>query len=170
MNNIDLLIITGSPGSGKSSIARALSDHLQLQEVAHAVIELDDLAKIYPRSLTCIMYTNLASIWPNYERLGEIKLIIATYLQAGELEIVKKAAPAKRLTVCEISAPYEELKRRIARREASGSRRKQLLYFVENYSSNHVEAAEVDLKVINQGTHGVSESVSIIIKEIGWPQ
>jgi tRNA uridine 5-carbamoylmethylation protein Kti12 len=67
MNKVDLLILNGPPAAGKSSLAKALAEHLRTNKIKHAIIELDDLARIYPLSLIDIMYKNLAAIWPNYK-------------------------------------------------------------------------------------------------------
>ncbi len=168
MNNIDLLILTGAPGAGKSTVANALSEHLREREGTHAVLELDDLAKIYPLSLQNIMYRNLAAIWPNYVGLGEVKVIMPTYLQSGELEVVKNVAPVKRLSVCEVTVPQEELSRRITDRELDGLRRTRLLEYVGNYAVNRVEEKSIDLRV---STHNFSteETVIEIVEKLAWP-
>ncbi len=105
MNTIDLLILQGPPAADKSSIAKEIAKELRSREIMHAIIELDDLAKIYPLSHLDIMYKNLAAMWPNYTSLGGIKVIIPTYLQTGEREIVLEAAPAERTTICEVTVP-----------------------------------------------------------------
>lgn len=59
------------------------------------------------------MYKNLAAMWPNYAEIEIMKVIIPTYLQKGELEIVMNAAPAKKTQVCEVLAPVKILEERI---------------------------------------------------------
>jgi len=149
MNQIQLLILQGPPGAGKSTIAKAIATQLRDAYLSHAVIELDDLARIYPRENLHIMYDNLAAMWPNYEKLGNIKVILPTYLQKGELEIVRQAAPAERLTLCEIIAPQDEIHDRIKRRDIDLATQKRLLQFVNGYSENRAEDNRVSFKVFN---------------------
>lgn len=168
MNNIDLLILTGAPGAGKSTVANALSGHLRELEVTHAVIELDDLAKIYPLTLQSFMYRNLAAIWPNYEALDEIKVIIPTYLQTGEFAIVREAAPASSLRVCELTVSRQELKRRIIDRERDEPRRQRLLEYIANYSRNSIEEEFVDFKVATSNFNA-QQVAAEIVRILNWP-
>jgi cellulose biosynthesis protein BcsQ len=148
-NDLKVLILHGPPAAGKTSLAATLAAFLRKKEVKHAVIDMDYLAKIYPRDLIDIMYINLASIWPNYVNLGDIKIIIPTYLQKGELEIVMNAAPAKKTIACEVTAPMEELERRIAAREQDEVYRKLHLNYLHKYPENGPLPGQIDFQVIN---------------------
>lgn len=166
-NNIEVLILHGPPAAGKTSLSVALASHLRKKEVTHAVIDMDYLAKIYPRSLIDIMYTNLASIWPNYVNLGGIKIIIPTYLQKGELEIVMNAAPAKRTVVCEVTAPVQELEQRIIAREKDEVYRKLHLSYLHKYPENGPSPDQIDFQVINHGKTQ-DETALEILQNLGW--
>ncbi len=166
-NKIDLLILHGPPGAGKSSIAKTIAAELRSAKIMHTIIELDDLAKIYPRTLLHIMYENLAAIWPNYEKLGEIKVIIPTYLQKGEYEIVRQATPAKRQTLCEITVPQEELISRINQRENDEAVQKRLAHFVNGYQENRAEDKYVDMRVANDN-RDLQTIAKEIINKLGW--
>lgn len=167
MNNIELLILHGPPAAGKTSLAATLSALLRKKEVKHAVIDMDYLAKIYPRSLLDIMYTNLASIWPNYEKLGDIKVIVPTYLQKGELEIVTGAAPAEKTIVCEVTAPTEILEDRIVNREKDEIYQKLHLDYLHKYPENGPSPSQIDFQVINH-TKTQDETALEIIHHVGW--
>ncbi len=167
MNDIEILILHGPPAAGKTSLAATMAAQLRQKDVKHAVIDMDYLAKIYPRSLIDIMYTNLASIWPNYENLGNIKIIIPTYLQKGELEIVMSAAPAKKTVVCEVTAPIEELERRISAREQDETYRKLHLDYLHKYPENGPLPNQIDFRVVNHGKTQ-DEAVFEILGNAGW--
>jgi guanylate kinase len=167
MNNIELLILHGPPGAGKTSIASTMAKLLRDYDVKHTVIDMDYLAKIYPLNLIGIMYKNLAAIWPNYVELGDIKVIMPTYLQKGELEIVMSAAPAMKTIVCEVTAPAAELKRRISIRETDDAQRERHLNYLYDYSNNGPKKEQIDFQVIN---HNITEerAADDIIKRVGW--
>jgi len=167
MNKIDLLILHGPPGAGKSSIAKAIAADLRKAEITHTVIELDDLARIYPLELLHLMYDNLAAIWPNYEKIGDVKIIIPTYLQKGEFEIVRAAAPAKRLTLCEVSVPQKELLSRITKREIDKAVQARLANYIDAYRENRAEDEYVDLCVVNHGKE-LQEVAKEITHALGW--
>jgi predicted kinase len=170
MNNIDLLILHGPPGAGKSTLAKAIATHLKKDKLRHVVIELDDLANIYPLSLKGIMYKNLAAIWPNYVGLGDIKIIIPTYLQLNELEIIKNIAPAKNFSVCEITAPKLELQRRITEREPSEDLRKRLLGYIDDFAVNSPEDKFINFKISNHNKNAENIAFEIIQKSNWNPQ
>jgi predicted kinase len=169
MNKIDLLILQGPPGAGKSTIARVISEQLNKQDCPNAILELDDLAKIYPISLVSIMYKNLAAIWPNYLALNQIKIIIPTYMQSGEREIILKVAPAKHTTICEINVPVSELELRIKAREQNPSVKKRLLGYVSNYSINRTADDFIDFQFTNYNVPPREISLEIM-KKISWLQ
>lgn len=167
MNSIDLLILDGPPAVGKSSIAKAMAEKLKACDICHAVIEMDELARVFPSSLMEVMYKNLAAIWPNYEVLGDIKIIIPTYMQAGELELVADAAPAKRTTICEVVAPYEESVERITKREINEADRQRHIDYIKGYSANKTPEDHITFRVINSA-RSVEDAAQEILDKLGW--
>lgn len=169
MNDIELLILHGPPGAGKTSIAQAMSELLRQQDIANAVIDMDYLAKIYPRKHIGIMYKNLASIWPNYKSIGNLKVIIPTYMQIGEYEIVTSAAPAKKTQVCEILAPINILEERIKAREKREFQIKLHLDYLYQYASNGPTPEQISFQVSNHNKNK-EQSALEIIQKAGWMQ
>ena len=167
MNSLDLLILHGPPAAGKSSIARAMAGTLREHDIPHAVIEMDDLARIYPLSHIGIMYKNLAAIWPNYVALGAMKIIIPTYLQKGEYETVCAAAPAQRTTLCEVTAPTADLQARIVKRERDEATIQLLTNYLIGYPENRTPDQLVDFKVANFETTA-EEVARDILMQVEW--
>jgi ABC-type ATPase involved in cell division len=167
MNEIELLILHGPAGAGKTSVSQTMSELLRQQDVAHAVIDLDYLAKVYPRKHISIMYKNLASIWPNYKALGKIKIIIPTYLQKGELEIVMNAAPAKKTQVCEVLAPMAVLEERIKAREKRKFQVNLHLDYLRGYESNGPQKEQISFQVINHD-RTLEQTALEIVQKAQW--
>jgi hypothetical protein len=164
MSDIELLILHGPPGAGKTSISQTMSELLRQQDTANAIIDLDYLAKIYPRKYVGIMYKNLASIWPNYQEIGNIKVIIPTYLQKDELEIVMSAAPANRTQVCEVLAPMEVLEERIKAREKREFQIRLHLDYLYQYSHNGPNREQIAFQATNHDKTKEQTAVEILQK------
>ena len=167
MKNTELLILHGPPGSGKTSIAQTMSELLRQKDITNAIIDLDYLAKIYPRKYIGIMYKNLTAIWPNYAEVESIKVIIPTYLQKGELEIVMNAAPAEKTQVCEVLAPIEILEERIKAREKREFQIKLHLDYLYQYEGNGPDKKQISFQVINY-SKTKAQTATEILQKAGW--
>lgn len=85
---MELLLITGPAGVGKSTLCWEMSAQLAAAEVAHAVIETDELDRVYPRPTSQdlnriqpgtidVSTINLAAIWSTYRALGHTRLVMS---------------------------------------------------------------------------------------------
>jgi hypothetical protein len=108
-----LLIITGTMGSGKTSVLAEASDILRLHQIPHAQIDLDALGGAYipghPHDDT--MYENLASVSQNYARLGLSRFLIARAIESrGDLDRCCAAVSATTIRVCRLVASKETVR------------------------------------------------------------
>jgi hypothetical protein len=94
-----LLIITGSMGSGKTSVLAEASDILALRHIVHAAIDLDALGLAHLPSAAGndgVMYRNLESVCKNYAALGVTRLLLARAMESREeLELCKGIVSAR---------------------------------------------------------------------------
>ncbi|MEO6761357.1 MAG: P-loop NTPase fold protein [Candidatus Saccharimonadales bacterium] len=170
MNNISVLLLNGAPGSGKSTLANEISEQLRKADVAHAVIDLDEFALIYPSEVhlrNSLKWKNLASVWPNYAELGELKVIIPILIDTTEdLAAIKRAAPGKSFVVCALSAPLSILKERVTERESNEYWRARLRSLVEGYQKRD-KGEFADFRVT---THDktITETTRGIARRVGW--
>jgi hypothetical protein len=167
VNGIELLILHGPPGSGKTTVSQTMGELLGQHGITNAVIDLDYLAKIYPRKHIGIMYKNLASIWPNFQKIDNIKIIIPTYLQKGEFEIVTDAAPAYKTLVCEVLAPIEVLEERIKEREKEEFQIELHLDYLYQYPDNGPDKDQIDFQVTNH-EQSTEQTAMEILQKAGW--
>lgn len=163
-----MLVLHGSPGSGKSTLSRAISERLRVTEVPHAVIDLDEISLIHPGRGHDFAIGNLAALWPNYTATPPIKVILPTVI-ADEEELVRfrAAVPATTFVVCELVAPLAVLKERVTEREEGEFWRSRLRDFVDLHHSR------TDLDRIRDfavSTHGktVDEAAAEVIAKAGW--
>jgi adenylylsulfate kinase-like enzyme len=171
MNTVDILILSGSPGSGKSTLTEAISEKLRENGTKHAVIDFDALARVSPTDIAssnALNWKNLAAIWPNYVALGNIKVIIPKVIDtASDLEALKRAAPAKSITICELIAPLNVLKERVTKREPNEYWQKRLQNLVESYERGSNDRKVCDFTI---STHNKSmdEAAEEILERVGW--
>jgi len=115
-----VIVISGSMGSGKSTVLAEASDLLAARDVVHAAIDLDALGIAHapeeaPRDLT---YRNLASIWENYAAVGVRRLLLAAAVESrAELDRIQHAIPDSAVVVCRLKARLETMRQRVSMRE-----------------------------------------------------
>jgi chloramphenicol 3-O-phosphotransferase len=131
----DVLALHGSPGAGKSTLARALALTLAESDTPWGVIDLDELSLIHPYPGRFFPRENLRAIWPNYVAAApDIKLIIPTvFADEREVELLRAVLPGARLMICELTAPVEILKQRVTEREPTEEMAAGLRSWVDIY-------------------------------------
>lgn len=113
-----VVLITGGPGTGKSSVASALGTLLEVDEVRYGAIETEQLAWGWPWLSLEESLAQLEAIVTLQRQGGrDLFLIVATTETQAELGGVLDAARAsRRLVVC-LTAPAELAAQRVFERE-----------------------------------------------------
>lgn len=168
MSDVDVLVLHGSPGSGKTTLSRALSELLREAELAHAVVDLDDLSLVFPSPDRSFARNNLKAIWPNYAALPDVRLILPTVIaDEEELEQLRGALPGSRVVVCELTAPLAVLKERVAWREPNDFWRQRLREFVDLFHSRS-DLEEIRDFCVSTHNRPIEESAGEVIAKAGW--
>jgi predicted kinase len=168
VNGVEVLVLHGSPGSGKTTVSKAMAELLRVADTAHAVIDLDDLSKIYPRQRRSFARDNLKAIWPNYAAVPELKVVIPGVIaDEQEREELRAAVPGARFVVCELTAPEAVLKNRVTEREPNEFWQRRLRDFVELY---HRRSDLTRIRDFQVETHGrsVDEAAREVVEKAGW--
>ena len=82
MNDTEVLVLNGSPGSGKNTLATAVAELLRRMGIAHAVIDVDEVGRIYPELGSSFGRNNLRAMWPNYAAISNLKVILAVCIDS----------------------------------------------------------------------------------------
>jgi hypothetical protein len=112
------LILTGAPGTGKSSVLDALSTLLEIKQTAFGAIEAEQLARGWPWLASSEWLPQLASVIALQHSAGrDLFLVVATTETQSELRGVIEALSVDRVIVVCLVAPPEVVAGRIADRE-----------------------------------------------------
>lgn len=154
------VLLTGTSGVGKSTVASEVFELLVAKERGAAFIDLDALAKCDAGEDdgffgSVVMAENLASVWPNYRRRGVTKLVLARAVpDLVELERVRTSLPDVRLTVALIVANAEQLRTRLSTRD-HGERAGRYLAGAVELQDRMQQAGVADFTINNDGGRSV---------------
>jgi gluconate kinase len=130
---VEVLLIAGRSGVGKTSIALMVSARLQASGVAHCHVEGDNLDAAYPKPPddprgTKLTEANLRALWSNYARIGHRRLIFANTVSVLERDLIVRAVGGNARTVgVLLSATDDTVARRLAGRESGDELRRHLI-------------------------------------------
>ena len=167
-NNIEVLVLNGSPGSGKSTLANAISEQLRQMDIAHAVIDVDELGRIFPELGSSLGWSNLRAIWPNYAAMSTLKVIIPVCIDSKQdLEVLRNAAPSKEFIICELVANESTLKDRVTKREPNEYWQGKLRTLVDRHISKDLSDKFADFRV-RTDDKSIDDTVREILEYLGW--
>lgn len=168
MNDVEVLVLHGSPGSGKTTLARAIAELLRTAGRAHAVIDLDDLSLIYPDRGRSFARDNLRAIWPNYAAVLQLKVVIPSVIaDEQERQQLRAAVPGARFSVCELVAPEAVLKDRVTAREPNEYWQQQLRDFVDLYH-RRTDLAKIRDFQVQTHDRSTDEAARDVLEKAGW--
>jgi len=168
VDKVDVLVLHGSPGAGKTTLARAISELLREADLAHGVIDLDELSIVHPHPGRSFARENLRAIWPRYAAIPGLRLLLPSVIaDEEELALLRAALPGANLAVCELTAPEAVLKARVTAREPNEFWRAGLRRWVDVFH------ARDDLHRIRDflvSTHDKSEQDTAreVVDKVGW--
>jgi hypothetical protein len=167
---IELLLITGTMGAGKSTVMAEASDLLERERIEHAAVDVDFLGLAYIRSTLTnhdAMYANLKCICGNYARLGARRFLLVRAVEnRAELERCRKAVGADKVIVCRLTASMPALIERVTRRE-TGILQAEYVARVETLNAILDRAGLEDFTVVNEN-RPVTEVAREMLARAGW--
>lgn len=168
MRTTPVLILHGSPGSGKTTLSASVSEQLRQADQTHAVIDLDDLNLIHPAQGRSFSHQNLKAIWPNYTAVPQIKVMIPTVIaDTTDYQSLQNAIPGANIMICELTAPKSILIDRVTAREPNAYWQNRLKKWVDIYHQRDASQKFGDFQV---STHekSIAETATEIIQKAGW--
>jgi DNA polymerase III delta prime subunit len=167
----ELVLICGPAGVGKSSAAIEVSERLQREGVAHALIDTDELDRIYPvpQDLAHVTERNVAFMWQGFHERGIRRLILVGVLldRASELSWIRRAIPDTRMTIIRLVAAEATLVDRIRRREIGSGFEAQLGRTREQLLALEQEPP-TDALILPTDGATIGQIAQAIIDRSGW--
>lgn len=128
-DKIPVLVISGTVGVGKSSVASEISDILISRGISHGVIDLDYLRHAFPRPPddpfhTALGYKNLSQIAKNYRDANVTRLIIPNVVEEKtDIDKIRNAIPGADILVVRLRGKLDTIQERLKKREIGTSLR-----------------------------------------------
>lgn len=118
------LLINGTVGVGKTTVAEAVGGLLADAGIPHAVVDLDWLRKSWPapprdRFNFGMMLRNLRSVTGHYLDAGATRLVLAGVIEDQDERKLLADAVGVELTVCRLRADLSIIHQRLAQRHDS---------------------------------------------------
>jgi predicted kinase len=165
-----LLIITGSMGSGKTTVMFEAADLLAARNIPHAAIDLDALGTAHlPTRVQDhgLMYLNLRSVWENYAEAGLKRLLLARAIESREeLECCQKAVKAQSVAVCRLTATIQTMEGRVQRRE-KGALQNSFVARVAELNAI-LDRARLEDFVLSNENRSVTDTALEMLARSGW--
>lgn len=177
---MQLLLITGPAGVGKSTVCWEMSARLATAQVAHAVVETDELDRVFPRpepgeldriqpGTIDVSSINLAAIWSTYRALGHTRLIMSGVMMHLRFDRrwILAAIPDARITVVRMMASEPALLARLARREVGSGAEDQVQRTLGQARRMAGEDTE-GLIVLHTDGRRPAELAQTILEKVDW--
>jgi hypothetical protein len=153
------VVVTGAPGAGKTVTLTALSDALADDEVAHAAVDVDNVAWAFPFPDVAERCAHLRAWCELHRRAGHDVVLVAEVIESpAHLGDVLAAVGADDHLLVRLDADPATLRRRITAREPPGW---SSLAWLQDYA----ERSLVPLAGLD-GVHLVADSVRLSSAEI----
>ena len=166
------VLLTGTIGAGKSSVAARTSEILHAAGLRHGLVEFDGLAEIYPPAddddpfNMRLAFHNLRLLLPTFISAGARHLIVSATIESrAQLDEARIALRPYDVTVALITAPPNVVAERIRRRE-HGALLDDFLARTDALATTIAGAGVADLEVHNDGS--VTDAAEELLARLGW--
>jgi len=125
--HVQVVIVTGPVGSGKTTTMWALGDLLSAHHIPHAVLDVDQVRRFYPvppddRFGARLGLRNVQAVAANYRDGGARALVLADVIEhQRNVDDYKRAIPDTDVTVVRLDVPTDTILDRLERRESTST-------------------------------------------------
>lgn len=167
------LLITGTVGVGKTTVAEAVSKRLGDRRVTNAVIDLDWLRQWWPAPPDdpfnfALMLHNLRSVARNYLAAGAVRLVLAGVVEDQEGRKLCGDAVGIELAVCRLHVDLTVNHQRLSRRHENEPEALQWHLARSGELAGILDQAKVEDFTVDATTRSVPEVAAAVIEAAGW--
>jgi adenylylsulfate kinase-like enzyme len=167
------LLVTGTVGSGKTSVADAVGDLLADAHIPNAVIDLDWLRRSWPRppddpfNVNMIL-RNLRPVARNYLDAGAVRLVLAGVVESLEERQLYHDAVGVDLVVCRLRVDLPTVRQRLAERHDVDAARLRWHLDRSGELDSILDRAGVQDLTVDAASGSVTEIAAAVVSAVGW--
>ena len=168
-----MLLLAGRSGVGKTSVGYEISELLAAAEVAHVLVDGDNLSAGYPKPAgdphgSGLTEANLGALWANYAATGQRRVVyVNTVAVLQAAMVVRAVGGSARVVAVLLTAGDDVVGGRLAAREIGST----LQVHVQGSATMAVRLeAEASASVVRVATGGrtVVEIAAEVVAATGW--
>jgi shikimate kinase len=168
VENFNVLFLHGSPGAGKTTLARAVAEILREADLAYGVVDLDEISLVHPGQGRSFARENLRAIWPRYAAVPGLRLLLSGVIaDEEELVLLRDALPGANLAVCELTAPETVLKERVTARAPNEFWQEGLRRWVDVFHARN-DLDKVRDFLVSTHERSQEDAAREVIEKVGW--
>ena len=167
--SVHVIVITGSMGSGKTTVLGEASDLLSAADIPHGLIDLDALGVVGVADVIAahLQYRHLAAVYSHLVAAGITRVLLAEAIESRtELERIAAAMRGAALVVCRLTASIATMEARLRVREP-GILREQFVARAGELDHILARVALEDFTISNDG-RPVTDVARELLQRAGW--
>lgn len=173
MSPVQALLLTGTVGSGKTSVAETIGDLLSAAGVAHAVIDVDWLRRSWPRPPgdpfnSTMALRNLRAVAENYLQAGAARLVLAGVIESRTERSAYQRALQVPVTVCRLRVAQATIRHRLIRRHENDGDGLRWHLSRSGELDRILAQAQVEDVVVEATTTTLRQTAEAVLAAIGW--
>jgi hypothetical protein len=159
-------------GSGKTAVAIAMGELLELRGQPYALVDLDWLGWVEPARASlftqrAVLAENLRLIWPTFREAGVERLVLARYVEdSAQLEEFRAALPGVELFVVRLVAAQSVIEGRLRARDTGAQLAEHLSETAEFAARGEANALED--AVVENGERALEDVAGEVLSVSGW--